>query len=276
MSYSVIIVTHNSQKFIHKNIECLDAQTYKPDLIVIVDSGSTDLSYLDAYQQRSDIVVITGHKDIGFCRGNNVGMNHVSPHSQFVLFLNPDAFLTPSFGHEACKILNQPQNEKIGALSGPLQGYNIETDRPTGLYDSTGVFRTWYGRWYDRGQGEPIASLSLKAEEVPALCGALLFCRKKALEQVLLRDSEVWDSTFFMYKDDIDLSCRLRQKGWSLLLTPDLIAYHCRGWQTDRRKMPRIYRLMSARNEIRVNSRACWMGVPYSVAKYCAVRILNR
>ena len=31
-------------------------------------------------------------------------------------------------------------------------GYDIKSDQPTGKYDSTGIFRTWYGRWHDRAR----------------------------------------------------------------------------------------------------------------------------
>lgn len=275
--YSVVIVTHNSQKHIHKCLWALKVQTCPPKRIVISDSGSDTLDYLQPYQSEPGVRIIENPKDIGFCRGNNAAMSRIAPESDFVLFLNPDCFLTPTFAQEALAILNQPQNADIGALSGLLCGYDIDADMPTGRYDSAGIFRTWYGHWFDRGKGEPIDSERFNAqEEVPALCGALMFCQRRAVDDVLLRGTDVWDSTFYMYKDDIDLSLRIRRKGWRLLFAPECVAYHCRGWQTDRRKMSHAFRLMSARNEIRVNSKECWIGVPYSIAKYLAVRLLDR
>lgn len=274
--YSVVIVTHNSEKFIHKCIAAVDAQTKRPDRIIISDSGSNNLDYLDRYHGRTDVHIIINKKDIGFCCGNNAAMPHVASNSEFVLFLNPDAFLTSTFCATACDLMAQPANQKVGALSGILLGYDIHADAPTDRYDSTGIFRTWYGHWFDRGQGRPVHSgRYYRMEEVPALCGALMFCRRSALHDVLLRESEVWDSTFYMYKDDIDLSIRLRKAGWKLLFVPALSAYHCRGWLVDRRKMPREYRLMSARNEISVNMRDCWLGIPYSVSKYYAVKTFD-
>jgi GT2 family glycosyltransferase len=275
-NYSVVIVTHNSQKHIHKCLAALEAQTCQPARIVISDSGSQTLDYLQSYSTQPHITLITNPKDIGFCRGNNAAVPHIAPESAFVLFLNPDCFLTPTFAEQALDILNEPIHARVGALSGPLYGYDIDTDMPTGRYDSTGIFRTWYGHWYDRGQGQPIdPTLYQTLEEVPALCGALMFCRRQAIQDVVLRQTDVWDSTFYMYKDDIDLCIRMRRKGWKLLYSPSCIAYHCRGWQVNRRKMQRAYRLMSARNEIRVNVGDCWIGLPYSVTKYLAVRLLN-
>lgn len=272
LSYSVVIVTHNSEKYLSKCIASIDAQSRQPDCIVLSDSGSKSLSYLESFRQHLRVKIQYHTEDIGFCRANNAAMASVN--SEYVLFLNPDAFLTQNFCEQALILMQNHQ--QVGMLSGKLLGYDIDRDQPTGIYDSTGIFRTWYGHWFDRDQGKRERAEDYgSVESVPALCGALLFCRKAALEKVLLRKTEVWDSSFHMYKDDIDLSLRLRKAGWSLLFSPHLTAYHCRGWQTDRRKMLKKYRLMSARNEIRINSRECWLGLPYSLSKYYAVKIFN-
>jgi GT2 family glycosyltransferase len=194
--------------------------------------------------------------------------------AKYVLFLNPDAFLTPDFLEKAAAQMETRSD--CGILTGPLFGYDFARALPTGRYDSTGIFSTWYGRWYDRGQGEAISKDRYsQVEDVPAICGALMFCRKEALESAAL-EGEVWDSSFFMYKEDIDLSLRVRSQGWRLLYHPDLIAYHGRGWQTDRGKMSRAARLGSAKNEIKLYWKArLWAHLPYSIAKYTAVKLLD-
>lgn len=274
--YSVIIVTYNSERYIHKNLSALKVQTTAPDRVILVDSGSKDVEYLSRYASQPNVVTVLNQADIGFCLGNNKAIPYVPTSSEYILFLNPDAFLTPNFCQEAIELMEDLQNQEVGALSGYLLGYDIDSDTPTGFYDSTGIFRTWYGHWFDRHKGERVQQcLSKQPEEVPALCGALMFCRRQALEEAAVRPQEIWDNSFCMYKDDIDLSLRLRGKGWKLLIDPSLTAYHCRGWKTNRRAMPRALRLMSARNEIKVNSRYCWLGLPYSIAKYGAVKALD-
>ena len=227
---SVIIVTHNSQLFMPKAMLCLKNQTLSPAQIVIVDSGSNDTSYLNLYPNERNVEIVLAGKDIGFCKGNNIGMSRVQTDCDYVFFLNPDAFLTPEYIEGAVAYMEDAKNQQCGMLTGVLLGYDIHADKPTGRYDSTGIFRKWYGKWYDRGQGmEMQAGQYDRKEPLPAICGAAMFCRKKALESVLLRDGEVLDSTFFMYKEDIDLVVRLRKKGWGLMFVPDLTAYHCRG-----------------------------------------------
>lgn len=271
---AVIIVTHNSQKYLSTCLQALQQQTRRPAQVIIVDSGSQETDYLTAYAYDSSFTLHLAQENVGFCRGNNIGMSYVQASVQYVLFLNPDAFLTPSFLEQAVAYLEQPSAKQTGALSGVLLGYNVEEQRPTGRIDSTGIFRTWYGRWYDRGQGEFYQeSPEYQPERVPALCGALFLCRMQALRSVQLAPHVIMDPTFYMYKEDIDLSLRLRRQGWSLSYVPQLIAYHCRGWQQDRSKMPYHLRLQSAKNEMRLYARLKSPCYFYSLLKYFVVKM---
>lgn len=274
---AIIIVTHNSELHIHKAMDCLKKQTHPADQIIIVDSGSKDLHYLTPYSLQPDTQVIFADKDIGFCKGNNIGMSKITPECDYVFFLNPDAFPTPKFLEEAIAFMEDPGNQDYAALTGTVLGYDITDDQPTGKYDSTGVFQKWYGKWYDRHQGMNYNPTDFPIREnVPAICGAVLFCRKKALDSVLIRGNEVFDNTFFMYKEDIDLSLRLRKKGWKLALVPQLLVYHCRGWNRDRKKMPRELKLFSAKNELKLHARhSCYVGTAYSFIKYAAVKMFD-
>jgi len=272
---AVIIVTYNSQKHIYKAMECVLKQTLPARAILIVDTGSEDRSYLDAFKIHPQVKVIYAEKNAGFCRGNNVGMQHVPKECDYVFLLNPDAFLTPQYLEKAVHLMQQ--NSAVGALTGVTLGYDMEKELPTGRYDTTGVFSTWYGRWYDRAQGQLMDNqLFRQTEFLPAICGAVFFCRKSALESVFLQGMDILDRSFYMYKEDVDLSVRLRKKGWKLLFSPGLIAYHCRGWNSKRSLMPRLFRKLSAKNEVRVNFRASNpFGMLYSSLKFAAVKLFD-
>lgn len=274
---SIIIITHNSEQVIHKAIESVRKQSVLPQQIILVDTGSMDCSYLSTYEQSADVTVLYGPKECGFCVGNNIGYRHVDEDSDYILLLNPDAFLFVDFIEKAVDFMDNEKNKRCGLLTGKVLGYNINRNEPSGQYDTTGVFRRWYGRWYDRGQGEACEKDKYSdIEELPAVCGALMFCRKKAVEETLLRGDEIFDSRFFMYKEDIDLSLRLRQKKWRLFYLPELQAYHCRGWNPDRKKMPRKVRLLSARNELKVQARTLSpLAIIYSMIKYISVSLLD-
>lgn len=273
---SIIIVTHNSEKVLHKAMECLKVQTAPAQRILLVDSGSSSPDYLNQYKAWGNVQVILAGKDIGFCKGNNVGVAEVLGKTDYLLFLNPDAFLHPSFLEKAALFMDKRENKRVGVITSPLLGYDINADKPTDLYDSTGVFQNWYGRWYDRHQREYVSAHTYyEAHAVPAICGALMFCRMSALEEVLLPGMQVFDERFYMYKEDIELSLRLEKKEWELQLVPSLIAYHCRGWHQSRAKVPRKFRKMSAFNEMRLHWRYRPQFWPYSFAKYLAVLLID-
>lgn len=277
--YAVIIVTHNSELYINSCFTALFDQSIQPKQVIIVDSGSNSITLLKDLSQSHSFILHIEKENIGFCKGNNIGMSYVDPTIRYILFLNPDAFLSKTFIEGAINHFEDPRGQSIGALSGLLLGFDINRNCSTSLIDSTGIFQSWYGRWYDRGSGEGSRSLTNKydkPEHVPALCGAVMFCRTEALRSVELSPNTIMDPDFFMYKEDIDLSLRLRQKGWTLLYAPTLIAYHCRGWQQNRKRVPRLFRLMSARNEIIVHARSLSIYTVFSVMKYLLVKCFNR
>lgn len=274
---AVIIVTHNSQQCISKALKGLQDQTRPPSQIIIIDSGSDDTAYLQSYAKDPLITLHCVKKNIGFCAGNNIGFSYADPQlASFILFMNPDTFLSPQFLEMAVDLMQKTEYARVGALSGLLLGYDLSKDQPSGRIDSTGIFQKWFGKWYDRNQGDLYDSTrAMTEQEVPALCGALMLCRLEALRETELAPSTVMDPTFFMYKEDIDLSLRLQKQGWKLLFNPKLVAYHCRGWQKQRSQVPRSLKILSAKNEVRLHYRLKSPYLLYSLLKYVSVKIFN-
>jgi N-acetylglucosaminyl-diphospho-decaprenol L-rhamnosyltransferase len=273
---AVIIVTYNSARVLRRCIEALIEQIRLPDAVIVVDNASEDTSYLEFLLELSLCRLIPLSRNEGFCGGNNLGYSAASGFD-YILFLNPDAFLAPGFIRDALAAMADPKNSAVGVLSGTLLGFDLVAGGPTGKLDSTGIFQTWYGKWYDRGQGEQYSAIEIdseKIETVPALCGALMFCRKQALEEATLRGREIFDDTFFMYKEDVDLSLRLKRRGWTMGFCAKLHCYHGRGW-TNRNMMTPISKYLSARNELRVCLRNNAKGLLYSALKYFYVSFIE-
>lgn len=269
---SVVIVTHDSQAVINHCLEALRRQTVKPDSVVLVDSGSADCSYLSQCQDGDLDITVLPQGNIGFSGANNVGYRYVEHVSDYVLFLNPDAFPAP--GSLARAVAFFEANPSVGCLGGRLLGYDPTEQQPTGRLDSTGVFRKWYGRWYDRGQGVLDDGQYNLQEDVPAVCGAFLFCRKKVLDQVALQDGVVFDPYFFLYKEDIELCLRIRRTHWRIVYLPDIQVYHCRGWQK-RGRIPYQLRLNASANEVLLYAKHPSPYMIWALAKYLLVRWLR-
>jgi GT2 family glycosyltransferase len=266
---SAIVVTHNSAGMLKRCLKALQKQTFPLSELVVVDCDSTNRDYLAELRQASDTILVET-ENIGFARANNLALTHLAIKPDFLLFLNPDTFLPPDFIEKAVALAdNHPE---VGLFSGKLLGYDLEKDSPNGKLDSTGVFRKWYGRWYDRGQGEEDLGHYDSVEYIPALCGALLFCPFAIVDAL---GSIFFDPEFFLYKEDIDLSLRLRKKGWKLLYSPDLTAYHCRGWHKRRRVVSHDVRLLAARSEILLYKKNPSPYAFWAILKYCLVKFLR-
>jgi len=274
MTVSVVIVTHNSEIFISKLLAAIEAQTLLPDLVVIVDSGSDSTDYLDRAHKSSLRCTVLLEPNVGFAAGCNLGW-HLSNNYDFVLFLNPDAFLTENFLEQAVEYMETGSNQDVGMLTGTLLGYDVVANRPTGLVDSTCVMHTWYGQSIDRDQRSPLSALTkyTQPNPVPAICGAALFARQTTLKDIAEGDV-LFDPSYFMYKEDIDLSWRAARSEWTLIHHPGLTVYHCRGWK-GRRETSREMRLLSARNDVKLFMKFRSPYLIYALAKYGLVWAFN-
>lgn len=274
----VVIVTYDSGPIVEAVVDALLAGTRRPDAVVIVDNGSARTEAIDRIDAAGHPVVTVDRAgtNLGFCAGNNRGLRTLAGHD-YALVLNPDAVVTERYLEDAMARLDREPT--IGVLGPKLLGLDEATRQPTGRIDSAGIFLTAYGRAYDRGQGEDERGQYDGVQDVPAICGAAMLCRRTALDAVA-PDGQVFDEAFFMYKEDIDLSLRLRAAGWRVVLDTDTVIHHCRGNdQVDRSSTPAWVRKRSLANEWRIwrkGTLGARVRVPmlaYLAAKTVAVRL---
>jgi GT2 family glycosyltransferase len=167
------------------------------------------------------------------------------------------------------------QMDDIGCLTGKLLGYDPETEQANGFFDSTGIFRKWYGRWYDRGLGKVDTGQYNHSQFLPAACGAFMVCRKKAIDKILVNNQDVFDPDFFLYKEDIEFSLRLRKNGYKIFYDPEVAVYHCRGWNQKRSQVSYRNRLMSAENELLLYRKHVSLYYIWALFKYLLVRVFR-
>ncbi|MFC1620012.1 glycosyltransferase [Candidatus Neomarinimicrobiota bacterium] len=273
-TFQIIIVTHNSEHVLSRCLEHLLAQSVDSYRITILDSGSRDPSYLDNYANWEKITFIHQTDNVGFSVGNNIAACKVIDQAHYFIFLNPDIFLPPDFLLKVSTIMDSQEQTHTGILGAKLLRYNLDSHWPTDEIDSTGIFQKWYGKWYDRGQGQRDRGqfdTPDEGEPVPAVCGALMICRREALEVAALSKGEYFRNDFFMYKEDIELSLRVAESGYKVVYNSYLIAWHTRGWQS-RKSASRVAKLCSARNELQINRRLGLIKHLYSRCKLILAR----
>jgi len=225
---SINLLLFNGKKYIKDCLNSVLAQTYPNIEILVIDNASTDgsvkclNSHIRRFALNSQIRIINNKRNFGFAEAHNQGIRDSK--GKYILCLNQDVILDKDYITEAVKILEK--NPKIAAVQGKL----LRLDRnlkPTNIIDSTGLVMLKNRRIISRGQGKVDGEEYKRPEEIFGVDGAAPVYRREALEDVKV-DNEVFDGDFFAYKEDVDLSWRLRLYGWKAWYCPEAIAWHAR------------------------------------------------
>jgi GT2 family glycosyltransferase len=232
---SVVILAYNGERVIRSCLDSVLNQTHENIEVIIVDNASTDSTAKKISQYRencsSKIKIINNPRNVGLA-GYNAGID--ASRGEFVLCVNQDASLNENFIAMALKCFMM--DEKIGAIQGKILKKKIgigSFESGSEAIDSTGLVAFKSRRFVDRGQGEEDKGQYGKNEEVFGVNGAVAFFRKKCLEDAKIdsrfrgndNSGEYYDHDFFMYKEDIDLSWRIRLYGWKIIYCPEAVAY---------------------------------------------------
>ncbi len=230
---SIIILAYNGEGVIKDCLDSVLRQSYENREIIVVDNASADgtLEILDGFKN-SDLRfrIIANEKNIGFA-GHNIGIDESQ--GEFVLCMNQDAVLNENFISRAVELMET--DEKIGAMQGKILRKELGIkNNESRIIDTTGHVIYKSRRVADRGQGEEDKGQYDKIEGVFGVNGAVAFFRKACLEAVKIEipssqfpvpSPQYYDPDFFMYKEDIDLSWRIRLYGWKIVFCPKAIAY---------------------------------------------------
>ena len=172
----------------------------------------------DAYHKllsSKKIILIKNKKNYGFAGGNNIGIRFaLNTDSQYILLLNNDTIVDPNFLTELIKAAKKYKN--IGSIQSLLL-------KPDGkLIDSLGQ-EIYIWSAMDKGINSTYIPLK-KDKEIFGACAAAAVYPKEVLEKIGL-----FDEDFFVIFEDVDLSWRIRLKGFKSVLAVNSIVYHKRG-----------------------------------------------
>ncbi len=228
-------------KTIGEALSSLLAQTYKNMSILIVDNGSTDGTLDFIKKEFPEVHLLRNFKNLGFARAHNQAIEFTEHRATSrgddetaVLVANPDIVLEPNCVEELVAALMRhpeaagagPKLLRLKKEENPDSGFrdSIKTD----IIDSAGL-NIWKSRRItDKGSGETDRGQYAREEEVFGISGALVLYRLRALHAVSGRQG-FFDDDFFAYKEDVDISWRMRRAGFSFWYAPAAVAYHIRG-----------------------------------------------
>lgn len=226
---SIVILNYNTSDLLRGCLESL--YKCKDDLsfeVIVVDNGSSDNSLQVLEREFKWVRVVKTGENLGFARGNNRASGLVK--SDYVLFLNTDVIVPQNTLN---KCLDYLKANKLGALTCKLVLANGKLDK-----DARRSFITpWIGLvhlflkldlifpksklfakyWYGYISEDEI-------HEVDALQGAFFLTRKKILDEV-----GWFDEDYFLDAEDIDLSWKIKNKGYKIVYYPKVWITHFKG-----------------------------------------------
>ncbi|MFA6306897.1 MAG: glycosyltransferase family 2 protein [Patescibacteria group bacterium] len=222
----------STAKYLPYFLPSLRNQTFKDFKILAVDNSEEEKNGNSAYIKNNfpEIELTWAGKNLGFAKAFNLMIKEaVEAGAEYFLALNPDMVLEPEAAGKMLEVMES--DEKIGAVAPKILYWDFIKNKKTGIIDSYGIFITPEHRFSDCHQGEQDKKDLIASEEVFGFTGAAVMLRLKALRDVAYDNGnypEYFDELMFMYKEDCDLSYRLRLAGWKIIFSPNAVAYHHR------------------------------------------------
>jgi N-acetylglucosaminyl-diphospho-decaprenol L-rhamnosyltransferase len=248
MLLSVIIVNYNVKYFLEQCLCSVRKATGELAMVsgennvevVVIDNQSTDGS-IEYLQPRFPFVhFIASQVNLGFSKGNNLALQKVT--GKYILFLNPDTILPEDAFVKCIQFMD------AHADAGALGVYMVDGAGQYLKESKRGFPSLWVSfckmsgltKWFPNSKlfaGYYMGHLSKDlTQRVDVLSGAFMMVPKQALEK-----TGGFDEQFFMYAEDIDLSYRLQQSGFTNYYLPDCRIIHFKGEST--RKNSRYIKL---------------------------------
>ena len=220
---SIIILNYNAGQLILDCLESITKTNYDNLEVIVVDNASIDESHRKCKEKFENIRLIENEKNLGYCEGNNVGIQNAK--GEFVVILNPDTIVDPDWLTELIRAYNrygealyQPKHLSLNEKS---------------IIMSAGNMMNVFGFGYAREKGKKDVNQYNMIEQIGYASGTCLFVPSSVFKKVGLLDPFI-----FLYHDDLDLGWRAAQLGIKSYYVPSSNIYHAEsymlGWNSEK------------------------------------------
>lgn len=216
---AVILLNWNSFNHTSNCVESLQLCDYPNFEIIVVDNGSIDGSGNLLKAKFPKIILIASPTNEGFAAGNNRGFRYaIENQFAYAMMLNNDVFVEPDF---ISKLIHYMEiHPDTGAIQ-PKIFFNHDRKK---IWNGGSYFLSWLGWTYSKRYMRKAGVLQSQFQQVDWITGCAFLTKTSILKEVgLLKEA------FFIYYEDVDLSFRIRSKGYQLIYHPESIIYHIAG-----------------------------------------------
>ena len=215
---SVVVVNWNSGAYLRANLDALFVNMPGVWEVAVVDNQSSDGSDGFARNRGANCQLIRNRRNRGFGTAVNQGLSKTR--GPLVLIVNPHCLIEPGTVDALVKALKSHDD---CAVVGPrVFG---DTHLGVGAFGRSSLLARLFPR---SGMTGTLSDAELQATglaiEVEWVSGACMLARRDALRAV-----GGFDERYFLYWEDADLCCRLRQAGWTVRYVPEARVQHVTG-----------------------------------------------
>jgi GT2 family glycosyltransferase len=245
---SIIVLCWNDKRVIADCLKSIFGKSHSFEFEVLVsDNGSTDGSIQFVREQYPEAIVLENRDNLGFARGNNVGLR--ASRGEYVLILNPDTIIHEGSLDEWIAFADlHPEAGAFGCLTVNPDGSYQPTAWPFPTLSGAWVAALglrWLARVSERFTSDVYVGWHGESERsVDWQAGCCLLCRRN----LVIRLGGL-DERFFYYFEEVDLCRRIWDAGFSVLFTPRAVITHLGGQSTGR--FPIRFEIEKCRNEYR-------------------------
>ena len=209
-SVFVIILNYNGKDMLPTCLSSVYRSDYVNIKVVVVDNASTDGSFENAREMFSGAHFIRNSANIGFSRGNNVGIRFaLEKFADYIFLLNNDAEISPNTisllieaaeKDTSCGILSpailRPENNAVWFAGGKINWLQMRCSHEFSI-QSKDPYATQY------------------------VSGCAMLVKKEVFRKIGL-----FDERFFLYYEDADFSVRAKRNNFNLLIFPGAAVTH--------------------------------------------------
>lgn len=218
----IVIANWNGEKLIYKCLLSLENQLFKDFKIYIVDNDSKDNSkeIIKSYYEKLNIDLTEMNYNSGFAPANNIGIKKaIDEGCNYILTLNNDVEIPSDSLDKAMKFIEHNKDFDIFQLF-MINYFERNKCDAAGLVFNEKLIPSQVG------YREEVSDVIAREFNIEGACAGAAIYSTKALERVKLENGDYFDSSFFAYYEDVDLSLRLKRAGFKSMVLKESIVYH--------------------------------------------------
>lgn len=209
---SVIVLNYNGRQWLKPCLDALAGQRDAPAFeVIVVDNGSTDGSSAFVQEHFPAVRVHDAGGNLGFSGGNNAGARQAR--GRLLVFLNNDTVAASDWLRRLAGAL------ETRADFGFATSRIVFADDP-GRIDSAGDGYLFAGGAYKCGYGQRVEAFA-EPREVFGACGCAMAMKRELFEAL-----GGFDTSFFIFYEDVDLSYRAQLRGARCWYAADAVVQH--------------------------------------------------